>query len=62
MIIAAEQSSSELLLNQSSDLLQLELSYFLDGKIITFLLHVPTTIPSCQILVSNTSLQEETQC
>ena len=56
MIIAAEQSSSELLLSQSSDVLQMELSYFFDGKIITVLLHVPTTIPSRPILVSNTSL------
>ncbi len=42
MILAAEKSSSELLLSQPSDLLQLELSYFFDGEIITFLLHVPT--------------------
>ena len=42
MILAAEHSSSELLVSQPSDLLQLELSYFFDGEIITFLLHVPT--------------------
>ena len=42
MIYSAQQSNSELLVNQPSDLLQLELSYFFDGEIITFLLHVPT--------------------
>ena len=36
MIIAAKQSSSELLLSQPSDLLQLE-PYFFNGEIITFL-------------------------
>lgn len=42
MIIAAEYGNAELLVSQPSDLLQLELSYFFDGEIITFLLHVPT--------------------
>ena len=42
MIDSSERAGSELLIYQPSDMFQLELSYFFDGEIITFLLHVPT--------------------
>ena len=42
MIDAATISGAELLVTQPSDLLQLDLSYFYDGEMITFLLHVPS--------------------
>ena len=42
MISKAQDTESELLISQPSDLLQLELSYFFNGESITFLLHVPT--------------------
>jgi hypothetical protein len=38
---AAQSTLSDLLISKPSDLLQLELSYFYEGTIVTLLLHVP---------------------
>ena len=42
MVTESQQAETELLVSQPSDLLQLELSYFYNGKMVTLLLHVPT--------------------
>lgn len=42
MVVEAKLAGTELLENQPSDLRQLELSYFFNSEIVTFLLHVPT--------------------
>ena len=41
---AAQNTNSDLLITKPSDLLQLELSYFFDGTIVTLLLHVPVVL------------------
>jgi hypothetical protein len=46
---AAQKTNSDLLITKPSDLLQLELSYFYDGTIITLLLHVPV-VPAGSLL------------
>ena len=42
MVTESQQAETELLVSQPSDLLQLKLSYFYNGKMVTLLLHVPT--------------------
>ncbi len=42
---AAQKTNSDLLITKPSDLLQLELSYFYDGTMVTLLLHVPWCRP-----------------
>jgi hypothetical protein len=42
MVIESQQAETELLVSQPPDLLQLELSYFYNGEMVTLLLHVPT--------------------
>jgi hypothetical protein len=42
MVKESKRAETELLVSQPSDLLQLELSYFYNGEMVTFLLHVPT--------------------
>jgi hypothetical protein len=42
MVTESKRAETELLVSQPSDLLQLELSYFYDGEMVTLLLHVPT--------------------
>jgi hypothetical protein len=42
MLTESQQAETELLVSQPSDLLQLELSYFYNGKMAILLLHVPT--------------------
>jgi hypothetical protein len=46
---AAQNTNSDLLITKPSDLLQLELSYFYDGTIVTLLLHVPV-VPAGSLL------------
>ena len=46
---AAQKTNSDLLITKPSDLLQLELSYFYDGTIVTLLLHVPV-VPAGSLL------------
>jgi hypothetical protein len=46
---AAQKTNSDLLITKPSDLLQLELSYFYDGTILTLLLHVPV-VPAGSLL------------
>jgi hypothetical protein len=46
---AAQNTHSDLLITKPSDLLQLELSYFFDGTIITLLLHIPV-VPAGSLL------------
>jgi hypothetical protein len=42
MVTESQQAETELLMSQPSDVIQLELSYFYNGKMVTLLLHVPT--------------------
>jgi len=49
MVLESQRAGTELLVHQPSDLLQLELSYFYNGEIVTLLLHVPT-VPIGSIL------------
>ena len=49
MVTESKLSETELLVSQPSDLLQLELSYFYNGEMVTLLLHVPT-VPLGSIL------------
>jgi hypothetical protein len=46
---AAQKTNSDLLITKPSDLLQLQLSYFCDGTIVTLLLHVPV-VPAGSLL------------
>jgi hypothetical protein len=49
MVTESKLAETELLVSQPSDLLQLELSYFYNGEMVTVLLHVPT-VPHGSIL------------
>jgi hypothetical protein len=49
MVTESKLAETELLVSQPSDLLQLELSYFYNGEMVTLLLHVPT-VPIGSIL------------
>ena len=49
MIDSSTKAGSEFLIYQPSAMFQLEFSYFFDGEIITFLLHMPT-VPTRTIL------------
>jgi hypothetical protein len=42
MVTESKRAETELLVSQPSDLLQVELSYFYNGEMVTLLLHVPT--------------------
>jgi hypothetical protein len=42
MVTESQQAETELLVSQPSNLLQLELSYFYNGEMMTLLLHIPT--------------------
>jgi acetolactate synthase regulatory subunit len=42
MATESQHAETELLVSQPSDLLQLQLSYFYNGEMVTLLLHVPT--------------------
>ena len=44
MVTESQQAETELLVSQPSDLLQLELSYFYNGDMVTLLLHAPTVL------------------
>jgi hypothetical protein len=44
MVTESQQAETELLVSQPSDLLQLELSYFYNGEMVTLLLHAPTVL------------------
>ncbi len=49
MVTESKLAEIELLMSQPSDLLQLELSYFYNGEMVTLLLHVPT-VPTGSII------------
>jgi hypothetical protein len=42
MVTESQQAETKLMVSQPSNLLQLELSYFYNGEMVTLLLHVPT--------------------